>query len=136
MDVHSQDRRSYNMSRIRDKNTKPEIIIRRLLWGNGYRYRLYPKQLPGKPDIVFPGKKKAIFIHGCFWHNHGCRYFKWPTTNTEFWKRKIQDNVARDIKTYELLIDKGWVYLVIWECETKQLSQNELLSKIRNFLST
>lgn len=134
MDVHSPTQRSYNMSRIKGKNTRPEEIIRQLLWGNGYRYQLHRKDLPGKPDIVFPGRRKALFIHGCFWHRHDCRYFKWPKTNAEFWKKKIEDNVTRDNRNYDLMAESGWRCLVIWECETKTKNFDELWNKIEAFL--
>jgi DNA mismatch endonuclease (patch repair protein) len=134
MDVHTPEKRSYNMSRIEGKNTKPEIMVRKWLWSKGYRYKLYNKVLPGKPDIVFPGRKKVIFIHGCFWHRHDCRYFKWPETNIEFWKQKIGSTVDRDNKNYALLSDAGWCYLVIWECETKEKDPENLLRKIEAFL--
>ncbi len=119
MDVHSPEQRSYNMSRIKGKNTKPELLVRKWLWSRGYRYRLHRKDLPGKPDIVFPRQKKAVFVHGCFWHKHDCRYFKWPRTNREFWKKKINENVRRDQKNYQDLIADGWNYFIVWECELK-----------------
>ena len=121
MDVHSRERRSFNMSRIGSKNTKPELIVRQWLWRQGYRYRLYYKGLPGKPDIVFPGRKKVVFVHGCFWHMHKCRYFKWPSSNADFWKQKIEGNALRDLVNYEKLIASGWVYLVLWECVLREL---------------
>lgn len=136
MDVHSPAQRSYNMSRIRGKNTRPEEIIRKLLWSHGYRYRLHRKDLPGKPDIVFPGRKLVLFIHGCFWHRHDCRYFKWPKTNADFWKQKIEENVQRDSKNYDLLAKSGWGYLAIWECETKVKSFDELWNKLEEFLTS
>jgi len=136
MDVHSPAQRSYNMSRIKGKDTKPEEVVRQLLWSHGYRYRLHRKDLPGKPDIVFPGRKKAIFIHGCFWHRHDCRYFKWPKTNTEFWQKKIGDNVLRDSRNYDLLAVSGWKCLVIWECETKIKNLDDLWCKIETFLTS
>lgn len=136
MDVHSPIQRSYNMSRIKGKNTTPEEIIRKLLWRYGYRYRLHSKDLPGKPDIVFPGRKKVLFVHGCFWHRHNCRYFKWPKTNAEFWKKKIGDNVTRDNRNYGLLAESGWSALVIWECETKTRDFVELRNKLETFLTS
>lgn len=126
--------RSYNMSRIRSKNTKPEILVRKWLWSKGYRYKLHRKELPGKPDIVFSGRKKVIFINGCFWHRHDCRYFKLPDTNTKFWKQKIGSNVDRDNNNYASLADAGWRYLVIWECETKEKNLNNLRIRIEKFL--
>jgi len=136
MDVHTKIQRSYNMSRIRGKNTKPEIIVRKLLWQRGYRYRLHKKELPGKPDIVFAGRKKAIFIHGCFWHMHKCEYFKWPETHKEFWKKKIGDTVARDNRLYEKMSNMGWKYIIIWECETKAKNMDALWLKIESFLNS
>lgn len=136
MDVHSPTQRSFNMSRVKDKNTRPEKIIRQLLWSNGYRYRLHYKNLPGKPDIVFPGRKKTFFVHGCFWHMHNCRYFKWPKTNIEFWEKKIVDNVARDNRNCDLLAESGWRFLIIWECETKVKNFDELWNKIEAFLTS
>lgn len=134
MDVHSPQQRSYNMSRIKNRNTKPEEKVRRLLWHNGYRYRLHRKDLPGKPDIVFPGRKKVIFIHGCFWHRHNCRYFKWPKTNAAFWRNKIESNVKRDLDNYRKLTESGWRVLIVWECETKDVVLDSLLEKILSFL--
>ena len=135
MDSITLEQRSYNMSQIRDKNTKPEILIRKWLWSNGYRYRLHINDLPGKPDIVFSGRRKAIFVNGCFWHKHNCRYFKWPKSNTEFWKDKIEGNVIRDNRNLQLLSEKGWQILVVWECETKAKSLESLFMKIDKFLT-
>lgn len=120
MDVHDSTTRSYNMSQIKGKDTRPEIVLRKALWAEGYRYRLHYKKLPGKPDIVFPGRKKAIFINGCFWHKHDCQYFKWPKSNVQFWKDKINQNVTRDEKNYNDLVASGWKYLIVWECEIKK----------------
>lgn len=136
MDVHTPAQRSFNMIRIKSKNTLPEGIIRKLIWSNGYRYRLHGKDLPGKPDIVFRGRKKAIFVNGCFWHMHGCRYFKWPKTNREFWKQKIKSNARRDKKNYKSLLVAGWSYIVIWECETKVKNFQSLWMKIEEFIAS
>jgi DNA mismatch endonuclease (patch repair protein) len=133
-DVHSPEKRSYNMSRIKGKNTTPEMVVRRLLWQNGYRYRLHYQNLPGKPDIVFPSRKKVIFVHGCFWHKHECKYFKWPKSNIDFWKQKIEGNVQRDKKNCILLNESGWKYLIVWECETKSKDKTQLWNKIKTFL--
>lgn len=133
-DVHTKRQRSYNMSRIKGRDTKPEIIVRKWLWSQGYRYRLHYKKLPGKPDIVFPGRKKAIFIHGCFWHRHDCRFFKWPKTNAEFWQKKILANVERDLNSIEALRMDGWKTLTIWECETKPDRVEDLLQRIFIFI--
>jgi DNA mismatch endonuclease (patch repair protein) len=128
--------RSYNMSRIRCKDTKPELLVRKWLWSKGYRYRLHAGKLAGKPDIVFPGRLKAIFIHGCFWHGHDCRYFKWPRANSEFWSHKIGCTVLRDKKNYAALVQDGWRCIVIWECETKAKNLSDLWSKVEEFLAS
>lgn len=119
MDIHSPEQRSFNMSRIKGVNTRPEMLVRKLLWANGYRYRLHAKDLPGKPDIVFRGSKAAIFVHGCFWHRHGCRYTTMPSTRQEFWIKKFADSMERDKKNVQLLCEQGWRVLLLWECEIK-----------------
>lgn len=122
------------MSQIKGKDTKPELLIRKWLWANHFRYRLHYKHLPGKPDIVFPGRKKVIFVHGCFWHCHKCQYFKWPGTNVDFWQDKIKSNVSRDKKNRTELKKAGWDYLVIWECELKCKNHEPVWKKIKKFL--
>jgi DNA mismatch endonuclease, patch repair protein len=134
MDNLTPAQRSYNMLRIKNKDTRPESIVRSLVWHKGYRYRLHYNRLPGKPDIVFPGRKKVIFINGCFWHKHDCRYFVWPSSNKEYWIQKIKQNVIRDHLNYELLNAEGWGQLVIWECETKSKNLENLWLKIEYFL--
>jgi DNA mismatch endonuclease (patch repair protein) len=120
-DVHSKETRSYNMSRIRSKDTKPELLVRKFLHKNGFRYRLHVKDMPGKPDIVLPKYKTVIFIHGCFWHGHeGCKYYVVPKTRTEWWLNKIQKNSANDIKAEALLKTSGWRIIKLWECELKK----------------
>lgn len=104
------------MSGIRGKNTKPEWLVRRGLHARGFRYRLHPKDLPGTPDLVLPKYKAAIFVHGCFWHGHNCRLFKWPSTRQEFWRQKIEGNVARDARATNSLIEMGWRVATVWEC--------------------
>ena len=135
MDVHSSSQRSFNMSQIKGKNTKPERIVRQWLWQNGYRYRLHRKDLPGKPDIVFAGLRKIIFVNGCFWHKHNCNYFKWPKSNTEFWRQKIEANVRRDADNYISLNTTGWDYMVVWECEIKERNLEPLWERIKAFLN-
>ena len=121
------------MSRIRDRNTKPEMKVRSLVHSMGYRYRLHRKDLPGKPDLVFPGRRKIIFIHGCFFHMHDCRYGRVvPKTNEETWRRKREGNVERDSRVMGELRELGWETLIIWECSTKNLC--EIDAKIRGFL--
>lgn len=139
MDVHTPKQRSFNMSKIRHKDTKPELLVRRWLWHRGHRYRLHCNHVPGKPDIVFLGLKKVIFIHGCFWHKHECKYFKWPETNAEFWKRKIEGNVKRDQESYRALISADWDYLILWECAIrhfKQHDQQEELENVGHYIET
>lgn len=120
-DVHSPETRSYNMSRIHGKDTKPEEKVRKYLFSQGFRYRKNDKRLPGKPDIVLPKYKTVIFVNGCFWHKHeGCKYFVWPKTNEDFWRAKILANVSRDQKSMKLLSELGWNVIVIWECELKK----------------
>lgn len=110
------------MSGIRGKNTKPEMLVRKALTIRGYRYRLHRKDLPGAPDIVMPGRRIAIFVHGCFWHKHeGCRLAKMPSTRPEFWAAKLGANVARDDKAISSLVNQGWRVLQVWECATKSL---------------
>lgn len=109
---------SERMSRIRSKDTGPEFVVRRLLYGMGYRYRLHVRKLPGSPDIVFHGRKKAIFVNGCFWHQHqGCKVAHIPKSNREFWQAKLDRNRKRDMANQDALRDLGWDVLVIWECE-------------------
>lgn len=117
-DVHTPEQRSYNMSRIRSKNTKPEELVRKFLFSQGFRYRKNDAKLPGKPDIVLPKYKAVIFVNGCFWHGHeGCRYFVWPKNNAEFWKEKITGNIQRDKHNHQLLANQGWRVIEIWECQ-------------------
>ncbi len=109
--------RHHCMSRIRSTATKPEMVVRRWLWGHGYRYRLNVKSIPGKPDIVMRKYRTAIFVNGCFWHGHeGCSKFVMPKSNTDFWRAKIEYNRERDQKNYQLLIEAGWQVLIIWQC--------------------
>lgn len=117
-DVHTPEQRSYNMSRIYSKNTKPEELVRKFLFSQGFRYRKNDAKLPGKPDIVLPKYKAVIFVNGCFWHGHeGCRYFVWPKNNAEFWKEKITGNIQRDKHNHQLLANQGWRVIEIWECQ-------------------
>jgi len=120
-DVHSKETRSYNMSRIRSKDTKPEMLVRKFLHAQGFRYRLHDKSLSGKPDLVLPKYKTVIFIHGCFWHGHAeCKYFVVPKTRTDWWLDKIGKNSANDVKAEKNLISKGWKVIVVWECNLKK----------------
>lgn len=120
MDVHDKKTRSYNMSQIRSKDTKPEIIVRKYLFSKGFRYRLHDKKLAGKPDLVLPKFRTVMFIHGCFWHGHkGCKYFVVPKTNTKWWLRKINRNRELDQKNTQELLRRGWQVVTIFECELK-----------------
>lgn len=120
MDIKSQQQRSWNMSRIRSTNTKPEILVRSFLHRNGFRFRLHVKNLPGHPDIVLPKYKTVLEVRGCFWHRHpGCKYATTPASNTEFWKTKFKQNISRDKKNAKKLKTLGWKLIVVWECETK-----------------
>lgn len=131
MDVHEKKTRSYNMSRIKGKDTKPEEIVRKYLFSQGFRYRKNDKRLPGKPDIVLPKYRTVIFVNGCFWHKHeGCRYFVWPRSNPGFWREKIEGNVERDRKKTAELLAAGWHVLVIWECKLKPAVQDESLQRL------
>lgn len=131
MDVHTKETRSYNMSRIRNKNTKPEELVRKYLFSRGLRYRKNVNKLPGCPDIVLPKYKTVIFVNGCFWHVHeGCRYFKWPENNKEFWENKLLGNKRRDTIKIQELIKLGWRVIVVWECELKKKNQTERLNKL------
>ncbi|MBD9358314.1 very short patch repair endonuclease [Methylomonas albis] len=135
MDVLTPEQRRRCMGSISGKNTKPELIIRKLLFSLGYRYRLHYSNLPGKPDLVFPGKRKVIFIHGCFWHRHDCsKGNSMPTNNSEFWQKKLSDNVIRDSKNSNDLKKLGWEVFVVWTCELKNV---ELLAiKLNLYLQT
>lgn len=120
VDVVSPADRSRMMAGIQGKNTKPELIVRRILFASGYRFRLHRRDLPGAPDIVMPGRKVAVFVHGCFWHRHqGCRFVKMPATRPEFWKAKLEANVARDHLAVAKLRALGWRVLCVWECATR-----------------
>jgi len=118
-DVLTPEQRRLVMSRIRGKNTRPEMLVRRGLYGRGFRYRLHAKDIPGKPDMVFPRYRAVIFVHGCFWHGHGCSLFKWPKTRAVFWKGKIDRNMERDRRAMAALNADGWRVLIVWECALK-----------------
>ncbi|WP_443710348.1 very short patch repair endonuclease [Ruminococcus bicirculans (ex Wegman et al. 2014)] len=133
MDVHSKETRSYNMSRIKSSNTKPEEIVRKYLFSKGFRYRKNDKRLPGTPDIVLPKYKTIIFVNCCFWHGHeGCRFFVVPKTNTEFWVNKIEANKQRDSRKTNDLQSLGWKVIVVWECQLKSKKLNDTLCNIES----
>lgn len=130
-DKHSKETRSYNMSRIRATNTKPEEIVRKHLFAQGFRYRKNDSHLPGRPDIVLPKYKTVIFVNGCFWHGHtDCKYFVWPENNADFWKEKINGNIQRDLRNTQLLTDQGWNIITIWECELKKATLQSTLDSL------
>lgn len=116
-DLVDSSTRSRMMANVASRNTRPEMAVRKALFSQGFRFRLHSKNLPGHPDIVMPGRRIVIFVHGCFWHLHsGCRYAKIPATRSEFWRAKLNSNVQRDARTQEVLISLGWRVLVVWEC--------------------
>jgi DNA mismatch endonuclease (patch repair protein) len=133
IDAIAAEKRSQIMRRVRRKNTAPEIVVRKLIFSMGYRYRLHRKQLPGSPDIVFPGKKKIIFVHGCFWHMHECKKGRPPKSNENYWLPKLERNKQRDNENLAKLEIEGWKVLVIWECQLKDLLKLE--DTIKAFLS-
>ncbi|WP_461366993.1 very short patch repair endonuclease [Candidatus Darwinibacter acetoxidans] len=134
-DVHSKEVRSYNMSRIRNKNTKPEQVVRKYLHKKGFRYLKNYTKLPGCPDIVLKKYRTCIFINGCFWHKHeGCKYFGWPKSNTEFWYKKIEENVERDRLNYQQLKDLGWKVILVWECELRNGLLETTLERVENII--
>jgi DNA mismatch endonuclease (patch repair protein) len=125
------------MSRIKGKDTKPEMIVRKYLFSKGFRYRLHDKKLPGKPDIVLKKYKTAIFINGCFWHGHmDCRYFVVPKTRTEWWLDKINKNISNDNINIGKLLQAGWKVIIIWECELKSSTKGPTLLSLTTILST
>lgn len=121
------------MRSVKQRNTKPEMIVRRLLHARGWRYRLNRKSLPGSPDIVFPSRRKVIFVHGCFWHGHSCKKGKLPSSNLEYWSAKIDQNRKRDARVEAELLDEGWLSLVVWQCDLD--NRDAIVMKIEEFLN-
>lgn len=137
VDVLTPEQRRLNMSRVKGKDTKPEMLIRRGLHARGLRYRLHDRSLPGRPDLVFPKYNTAVFVHGCFWHAHGCVMSKQPATHRDFWEVKLSANAARDRKTVETLLANGWRILIIWECALhgpQRWDKDALLDYAANFI--
>ena len=132
MDTLTPDQRSALMARIRGVDTKPEMSVRRALHACGYRFRLHGRGLPGRPDIVFKKRKRAVFIHGCFWHRHGCKRTTHPKSRQDYWQDKFAKNVARDLRNTALLTDDGWHVFVAWECEVD--TDETLLRRLMEFL--
>ncbi|MDF1550439.1 MAG: DNA mismatch endonuclease Vsr [Bacteroidales bacterium] len=136
MDVHNKETRSFNMSQIKGKNTKPEMLVRKFLFANGFRYRLHDTKLPGKPDVVLPKYKTVIFVNGCFWHGHeGCKYFVVPKTRTEWWLQKINSNKLNDTKKVIQLEELGWKLVIIWECQLKPGKIEQTLQELLQSLN-
>lgn len=136
-DVHTPQVRSYNMSMIRGRDTRPELLIRRGLHARGYRYRLHDKGLPGRPDMVFSKRRAVLFVHGCFWHGHDCPLFRMPATRTDFWATKIATNRSRDAKVRSALSGAGWRVLTVWECSLRGVDrwpQEQILDICEVFL--
>jgi DNA mismatch endonuclease (patch repair protein) len=137
MDVLTAEQRRRNMSRIRGRDTKPEMLLRRGLHARGLRFRLHARELPGRPDLVFPRHRAAIQVHGCFWHGHGCPMCKLPATRPEFWAAKLNGNRERDQRTGQALRDAGWRLLTVWECSLKgpaRLPLDEVLTRCAEFV--
>lgn len=135
-DVHDKQTRSYNMSQIKGKDTKPELLVRKFLFANGFRYKLHDKKLSGKPDIVLPRLNAIIFVHGCFWHGHdNCKYFVVPKTRTDWWLKKIERNKQLDLENLIRLKKEGWTVYSVFECELKSNKQEVTLTKILKHLN-
>lgn len=132
MDTITKSERSLLMSRIRSKNTHPELVVRSILHQCGYRFRLHRKDLPGRPDIVLPRHNKVILVHGCFWHGHTCQLASKPKSNESYWSLKIQTNRARDSRNLEALVSQGWEVLELWECEIRKA--NGLEQRLQDFM--
>ena len=135
--MHSPRRRSFNMSRIRGRDTKPEMLIRRGLHARGFRFRLHDSRLPGRPDMVLPARQSVILIHGCFWHGHDCPMFRLPATRAEFWRSKIEGTRARDVRADDALAAAGWRRLTVWECALRgraRLAPENALDVCERFL--
>ena len=134
-DIKTKESRSYNMSKITGKDTKPEEIVRKYLFSRGFRYRKNDRKLPGTPDLVLQKYRTVIFVNGCFWHGHkGCKYFVWPKSNAEFWRKKIESNIARDRRNEIQLKNMGWNVLVVWECELRSAKKQATLERLENKL--
>lgn len=134
-DIKTKESRSYNMSRIAGKDTKPEELVRKYLFSKGFRYRKNVRKLPGTPDLVVPKYRTVIFVNGCFWHGHeGCKYFVWPKSNAEFWRKKIKTNISRDQRKEAQLRDMGWNVMIVWECELRPPKRQATLERLESQL--
>jgi len=135
VDTLDQPSRSRVMARVKGKNTGPELLVRKMVFAAGYRYRIHVKDLPGSPDLIFPGKRKVIFVHGCFWHRHdGCKLARMPKSRIDFWSAKLNGNKLRDMRTFDALRRSGWQVMVVWECELRDLEG--VAKTIQIFLDT
>jgi DNA mismatch endonuclease (patch repair protein) len=133
MDRLTVARRSWLMSRVKSKDTSPELAVRRIVFRMGYRYVLHDRRLPGKPDLVFPWRRKIIFVHGCFWHGHrGCKYARLPKTRVSFWSDKVDTNRRRDIRNRRRLRAAAWDVLVVWQCDLKRMDR--LVGRLHDFM--
>jgi DNA mismatch endonuclease (patch repair protein) len=134
MDTLSPEQRSERMARVKGRDTKPELTVRRTVHGMGFRFRLHRRDLPGKPDLVFPGRRKVIFVHGCFWHRHeGCRLARMPKSRVDFWSEKLCANVDRDQRNLKALAASGWETMIVWECELADV--DSLRERLAAFLN-
>ncbi len=134
-DVHNPEVRSYNMSRIRAKDSMPELLVRKFLHSKGFRFRIHDKHFPGKPDIVLPKYRTIILVHGCFWHGHnGCKRFVMPKSRQDYWIQKIENNIRRDDKNKLEMLQKGWRVITVWECELKKEPREKTLSNLEKEL--
>jgi DNA mismatch endonuclease (patch repair protein) len=136
VDVFTPAERSRVMAAVRSKNTTPELLVRRLVHRMGLRFRLHSKALPGSPDLVFPSRRRAIFVHGCFWHGHTCGRCRIPATNRGFWKKKLSANAERDRRALRRLRRLGWKVLVVWECQTVPLKRDRLTARLARFFDS
>lgn len=134
-DTLNSEARSRLMSRVRSRNTQPELHVRRALWNDGFRYRLHVRDLPGTPDLVLSKYRLAVFVHGCFWHQHGCKKSKRPASNLEFWNSKLDENISRDARKRKGLEDRGWTVTTIWECRLDSDTES-LLALLRRLRSS
>ena len=136
-DTLTSEHRSWNMSRIKGRNTGPELRLRSLLHRAGFRFRLHTKDLPGRPDVVLPKYRAAIFVHGCFWHRHsGCRYATNPATRPDFWESKFRANVERDERNHRALLDAGWRVAIVWECALRAVGAGKTSDQIADWIRT
>lgn len=134
MDKISPEKRSWNMSQIKSRNTNPEMKLRKALHGMGFRYRLHNRKLPGSPDLVFSKYKAVIFVNGCFWHRHGCKHTTTPSTRKDFWETKFKANTERDKKNIKELQNLGWRIMIVWECELNKTDNNSIVDNVEKFL--